>query len=76
MRPVLAALVELAEQFHLVELVVTVGVADAVKPAALERLVGDHYIKAVEREQALRVADLHVEHLHLRLRGRCPGGAA
>src|SRR5207253_6580791 len=62
MNAVLAAAVELAQQFDFIEAVVAVGIAHAIKTAA--GVLVDHDVEAVERvEESVRLADWHIDGL-------------
>ena len=77
-RAVLAAAVELAQELDLVEPVVAVGVADAIEPAVILPAAIDDHVEAVERpEQAVGLADRHVDRLDVDRSGlRCRSAAA
>ena len=63
-----AAFLKLLEEFHLVELVVLVGIGHAVKSSPAVRLVVDHDIQGVERvKQSLGMAHVDFDFLDLHL---------
>ena len=73
MRAVLAAAVDLAEQLHLVELIVAIRVAQPVEPVRAGLLV-HHDVEAVEGvEQPVRAGDVGLQLLH-RASPFAPGG--
>ena len=75
-RPMFAAAGEVAKLFELVELIVAVGSADAIKAAWIFAGAIDDDVQAVERpEKALGLADIDVDRLDLGAR-RLPQRAA